>query len=40
MIANEIDIATTGGVMNTFIIHRDENGQRPRRAPEKSWYKL
>ena len=29
MIANEIDIATTGGVMNTFIIHPDENGPFP-----------
>ena len=29
MIANEIDIATTGGMMNTFIIHPDENGPFP-----------
>ena len=29
MIANEIDIETTGGMMNTFIIHPDENGPFP-----------
>ena len=29
MITNEIDIETTGGVMNTFIIHPDENGPFP-----------
>ena len=29
MFTNEIELKTTGGVMNTFIIHPDENGPFP-----------
>ncbi len=29
MFTDEIELKTTGGVMNTFIIHPDENGPFP-----------